>query len=92
MKVKVKTFARFRELFGSDLAIDLPEGTGITGLVSGICGNDPEKQDALCGKEGNILGHVIVAVNGVRLDRDDFPTFSLKEGDEVALYPPVSGG
>lgn len=81
MKITVKLFARFKELAGTGkLIIDLAEDATLADLITQL------------GKTYNQLvlnpKQTILAVN------QEFatPATSLKPGDEVAIFPPVSGG
>ncbi len=82
MRVNVLYFAMLKDIFGREReAVELPEGATLLMLV-----------DMLRAKGGAAAGRVwdamAVAVNQeyARLD------VVLREGDEVALLPPVSGG
>ncbi|HIH89239.1 TPA: molybdopterin converting factor subunit 1 [Candidatus Bathyarchaeota archaeon] len=81
MRLRVRYFASIREFTGlSEESVEVPEGSTAEALrrkVQGI-------HASLKGQEGNIL----VAVNGSFAE----PKRILKQGDEVALFPPVSGG
>jgi molybdopterin synthase sulfur carrier subunit len=92
MKIKVKTFARFRELIGTDFDLELPGGStvldGVTRLVSG----DAATKDAILDEHGSIRSHVIVMVNKRRLPNRERESLSLQDGDELAIFPPVAGG
>lgn len=79
----VKYFARYRELVGVNREFfdGVPENLGE--LCGWIMGRHPAA--------GKILSdeRLIMAVNGVVVaDRSHV----LQEGDEVALFPPVTGG
>ena len=81
MQVQVRLFATYREIVGAgQLAWTLRDGTTVGQLV-----------EAVLAKYPRLLGHeksMVLAVNHevVRLD------VVLREGDEVALLPPMSGG
>ncbi|MCX6647964.1 MAG: MoaD/ThiS family protein, partial [Candidatus Bathyarchaeota archaeon] len=60
--------------------LDVPKGSTAEALKRRVQG----LHDSLKAQEGNIL----VAVNGSFVE----PKRVLKPGDEVALFPPVSGG
>ncbi len=60
--------------------VDVPEGATAETLKRRVL----TAHSSLKGQEGNIL----VAVNGSFVE----PKRVLKAGDEVALFPPVSGG
>lgn len=81
MKIKVRFFARYRELAGQDKA-ELEVETGITAaeLQERLGNHFPKLRD--------FTSTAMLAVN------DEFVEagFPLKEGDEVAFLPPVSGG
>jgi len=81
MKVKVRLFARYREAAGHDrVEVDLPEGGTAEAAWEAISHRFP------------ILGpyrpFTLFALH------DDYvqPDQALREGDELCLFPPVSGG
>jgi molybdopterin converting factor subunit 1 len=81
MRITVKLFARFREVVGSSLLErELADGNKVADLLAGLGGDFP----------GFPAGsqRLIVAVNQEFASQDTV----LREGDEVALFPPVSGG
>jgi molybdopterin synthase sulfur carrier subunit len=90
MKVRVRAFARFREVIGGDRIAELPEGNGVRDLLSRLAGESPAIRETLLDATGSVRSHVIVMVNGKRVSRgSDHP---LADGDEVAIFPPVAGG
>lgn len=80
MKVNVKFFALGRELVGnSDLKVELGEDDNIASLIEQLRSEYPKLKE---------LRSFLVAVNMEYADMQH----SLKDGDEVAVIPPVSGG
>lgn len=81
MKIKVKFFASYKEALGTDeLDLDLDEHSTVSDLIENLRQDHP--------KLGNLLETLMVSVN---LEYAVYET-ELKNGDEVALLPPVSGG
>jgi molybdopterin converting factor subunit 1 len=79
--VTVRLFARLRELVGaSELVRDVPEGSTALDVWNGLSAEFPALAD--------YTRAISVAVNEeyARL------TASVRDGDEVAFLPPVSGG
>ena len=79
MKIRARFFARCREAVGKgEMEIKVAEGTTAADLLDKLGHECPEFA----------RNSVLIAVN------DEFvnPDFGLKEGDEVAFLPPVSGG
>lgn len=79
MKVKVLFFASLRELVGKNqMELELKDGEPVSRLLKMLESDFPD----LLSKP------VMLAVNAAYVERDH----KLKDGDEVALIPPVSGG
>ena len=79
--VDIKLFAYARELVGEkNISIDVEEGITIEGLMDRIIDEHPSLE--------NIRDNLIIAVNKTTVQQDKV----LKDGDEVALLPPVAGG
>lgn len=79
--VRVELFARARELYGeSSVSLQLPAGADVEAAVRSLVDRAP----GLAALEGRLL----VAVNEEYASRDR----GLREGDRLALIPPVSGG
>jgi molybdopterin converting factor subunit 1 len=81
MQIQVRLFATYREIVGAgQLAWTLREGMTVGQLV-----------EAVLAKYPRLAGHgnsMLLAVN-LEVVR---PDVVLRDGDEVALLPPVSGG
>jgi molybdopterin converting factor subunit 1 len=79
--VTVRLFARLRDIAGApELARDIEPGATIRSVWGGLVQDFPE----LAGYERSIS----TALNADYARMDE----SLKDGDEVAFLPPVSGG
>jgi molybdopterin synthase sulfur carrier subunit len=88
-KIKVRLFANFREFTKTgDLEI---EGNTIRKVLERICSNYPGLEDFLF-KDGNLLPYVNIFLNGENVLESGGLDSSLEQGDEVAIFPPVSGG
>jgi molybdopterin synthase catalytic subunit len=81
IRVTVKLFARLRELVGAgELERELDEGSKVEDLLSSLYVEHPGLAD--------LTSRTIIAVN------QEFatPNTQLSDGDEIAVFPPVSGG
>jgi len=92
VKVRVKAFARFREILGSDLAIEVPDGAVMTTALSALRDRAGDEGGTIFDETGALRTHVILMRNGKRVKRSDLDTLVLADGDEVAVFPPVAGG
>ncbi len=83
-KVKVLYFASLRELIGVDAEeVALPVSPTVAALVAVLCGRGGVYAEALdAGRRWR------VAVNQDMAQ----PTDAIRAGDEVAFFPPVTGG
>jgi molybdopterin synthase catalytic subunit len=81
MRVTVRLFAAHREALGqSSLQTDLPDGTTAAGAFARLAQDHP----ALA----STADAVAFAVNREHVS----PDTALRDGDELALLPPVAGG
>jgi len=88
----VKLFANFREAAGRDqvsVASAKTVGTLLNALVK-TCGGGLAKQ--LYGANGKLRDTVHLLVNGQGINLLEGLDTRLKEGDVIAIFPPVSGG
>jgi molybdopterin synthase sulfur carrier subunit len=92
MSVKIRFFARFRELFGADVMTDVVAGTMFTSLITTIAKKNPEGYSAIFDEKGAFNEFVILMKNGKRIDIADAAITPVADGDEIAVFPPVAGG
>jgi sulfur-carrier protein len=92
MTVKVRFFARFRELLGTDIPADPEDGATLLSLVRVLAQKKKEGYDAIFDENGNFHEFVIVMRNGKRVEHEDAGTVGVADGDEIAVFPPVAGG
>jgi molybdopterin synthase sulfur carrier subunit len=92
MSVKIRFFARFRELLGSDIMTDVEAGTMFTPLITTVAKKTPEGYAAIFDENGDFREFVILMKNGKRIDIADAAKTPVTDGDEIAVFPPVAGG
>jgi molybdopterin converting factor subunit 1 len=81
MKATVKFFAALREMIGApELTLELTDGQTVDGLFRELCARFPRLAD--------YDSSLFYSVNAEYVP----PDHALKDGDEVAFIPPVSGG
>jgi molybdopterin synthase catalytic subunit len=81
MRVRVLLFAGLREAVGhKQIFLELPEDASLAELMAALGGDHP----AVAAYRGRLM----ISVNAERAPLDRV----LRDGDEVALLPPVSGG
>jgi len=92
MTVKIRFFARFRELLGTDIITDVGVGMMFTSLITTIVKKKPEGYAAIFDEDGAFREFVILMKNGKRVEIADAAKTPVEDGDELAVFPPVAGG
>lgn len=87
-RVSISLFASVRDVAGaSHLEMEVED---MHGLLRGLAERFGEGMQALIGSEGG-AGDLVVLLNGMNLDLSAW-AHPLTDGDEVSLFPPISGG
>jgi molybdopterin synthase sulfur carrier subunit len=92
MTVKIRFFARFRELLGTDIVTDVAPGTMFTSLITTIAQKNPTGYAAIFDEKGAFHEFVILMKNGKRIELTDAAKTPVVDGDDIAVFPPVAGG
>jgi molybdopterin synthase sulfur carrier subunit len=95
VRIKVHTILTLQEVIGQrEVEIILPEGTSLKGLLSHMVGTWGERLSERIFRTGTeeLLPRIRIMVNGRDMQFIQGLETVLREGDEVYLFPPVSGG
>ena len=87
-----KLFADLREAAGDDeVTVDVEPGATVDDALTALFEAHPPLRERVLDDDGAVRDHINVLRNGEAVDTDEFAT-ELDDGDELALFPPVSGG
>ena len=90
--VTVRLFAGLRDLFGwKEAQVPIGDPPDVAALLEALCATE-RQQRALLADGGGPAPGVLVLVNGHHCALAKGAATQLIEGDEVALFPPISGG
>jgi molybdopterin synthase sulfur carrier subunit len=92
MSIRIRFFARFRELLGTDIIIEGGKNTTLASIVKSSTQKNKEGYNAIFDEKGNFSEFVILMRNGKRVELTDAETTFVEESDEIAVFPPVAGG
>ena len=91
MKIRFRLFANFREAAKQkDIEVAV-SGNTISDAIKALLIRYPAMEPMLY-QEGKLKQYVNVLLNGQAVKGDQIASVKVKEGDEIALFPPVSGG
>jgi molybdopterin converting factor small subunit len=72
--------------------IQLPAGTSLYGALEKVADHyGPHLREMLFAPDGTVVNHLVIFHNG-QLARQDPRTVRLADGDELMLFPAISGG
>ena len=92
MTAKIRFFARFRELLGTDIVVNDDGKMSLPDLVKEIAAKNREGYDAIFDEKGAFREFVILMQNGRRIETTEAAAVTVADGDEIAVFPPVAGG
>ena len=94
MEIEWRLFADLKERAGDGrVTVELDEGATVGTALSALVEARPGLDGRVFDDEGRVYDHVNVLKNGESVaTSDDGLDAELKERDELALFPPVSGG
>ena len=91
MNITIRAFARFREDFGERNELTVAESCTLPAALRELVARKGHA-DTLFEEDGSIRDFVLVMVGGRRLAPEERAACVLTGGDEIIIYPPVSGG
>lgn len=89
-RVKVRMFATVREAAGT-AEVEL-EASTLDGLLEELARRFGDSMTKVLSEADGDYDRVVVLVNGRNVRRGRDADIGLEDGDEIALFPPVSGG
>ncbi|KPV63374.1 MAG: molybdopterin synthase small subunit [Candidatus Bathyarchaeota archaeon BA1] len=93
LRVKVKAYATIRDAIGASVEVRLHEGASVKDLLNELTrSHGKSSSERVLDQSGGLLPYVKLLVNGRDIDLLNRLETKLKDGDEVALFPPVGGG
>ena len=88
--VNVRLFANLREIVGNP-HLTVEAGT-IREVLTTLQAQYPALRAMLCDDDGEVRSYITILVNGKNIREIEALATLLSDGDEVAIFPPVSGG
>jgi molybdopterin synthase sulfur carrier subunit len=91
MKIQVHFFATFREVFDAKKReVEAKPGATIRELLDLLFDTSERRKEIF--DNGELKPYIILLINGRHVQHLNGLETQLKEGDSVALFPPVAGG
>lgn len=92
MKITIICYARFRDIFGEETQVDLPEYASILDAISHLASTAGSDAELLFTSQGLIQEYVMIVYQGTRILPAEAGSITLVGGETITLFPPVSGG
>ncbi|MFB6269333.1 MAG: ubiquitin-like small modifier protein 1 [Halobacterium sp.] len=88
-----KLFADLAEVGGDRrITVDVDDGATVGDALDALLADRPALEDRILTEDGDVREHINILRNGENVRREQGLDTVLEPGDELALFPPVSGG
>jgi molybdopterin synthase sulfur carrier subunit len=88
-----KLFADLAEIAGGkEVEVETGPGETVGAALDALVADHPDLRDRIYDDEGDLRDHINVLRNGTNVHAEAGLDTELDDGDELALFPPVSGG
>ncbi len=92
IKIRVKFFGPFRDLFGGrEKVVDFSPDGRLRLFLEGLC-NTPDRERQVFAKPGELSPHIVVMINGTPVPSPAGLDSPLHDGDTIAVFPFLGGG
>jgi molybdopterin synthase sulfur carrier subunit len=92
MKVKVKFFAAFREIFGAEeREIELDSGASVQDLLRILC-DSSQCREKMLDEAGRLRRDAKMLKKGKQIQLVDETSSELEDGDVITVFPAMFGG
>lgn len=95
INIKVRIFAAFRDILGiKETDLQFPSNITVRSLIQALSNrySQGKLERRIFDESGKVQKYVKILVNGRDVDFLDGPSTQLKDGDVLAMFPPVGGG
>ena len=92
MKVRVRFLSEFDDQVVSDVMTDTKEGSVLSELIVKVSRRNQEGYNSIFDKDGNIKDFVVLTRNGRHIDLREAGKTIVEDGDDITVFPPISGG
>jgi len=92
MRIKIKSFATFRDILENEREMEVAEGTTVAALLDLLIEERPPLRDAMFEAPGVLQDHVNILRNGRNIHFENGLETCITENDVISLFPPVGGG
>lgn len=96
INVRVHTILNLVERLGAqEITVALPDGSSVVellGVVAERMGVELDSETLMGQRKADVRRAFVIAINGRSLVALDGVDTALKDGDDIALLPPIAGG
>ncbi len=91
MKIKIKFFSFFRDLFqAEERKVDMEKGAEVKDLLDLLCDSTKKRERVFEGQE--LKPYLAILKNGKHIQSLKGLETKLDDGDLIAIFPPAGGG
>ncbi len=88
-----KLFADLAERAGDrEISVAVEPGDTVGDALAALLADRPDLRERVLDEDGDLRDHINVVRNGESVHAQEGLDTTLEAGDELALFPPVSGG
>jgi MoaD family protein len=91
LKIKIKFFSFFRDLFqAGEKDVNIERGADVQDLLNFLCDSSKKRERVFEGRE--LKPYLAILKNGKHIHSLNGLETKLDEGDLIAIFPPAGGG